>query len=205
MNVLTDEVTHPYWQFFLALEADLAVTTRYVELVQDNFNAYSIEFAKILLSASSEVDVVCRVLAAQIGVQPPPDSIKEHRNAILGQYPRFYTITIDVPRYGLALRPWASWEMDESPPWWKGYNAVKHHRNTSYADANLQNALHSVAGLFAVVLYLYHDDLFRDSLTPWPSLLSIEARPTALSLEDRYRLPDFGHFGGTSQVTSPEE
>jgi hypothetical protein len=37
--------THPYWQFFIALESDLDDTTRYVECCEDNFKTYSVAFA----------------------------------------------------------------------------------------------------------------------------------------------------------------
>ena len=186
---------HPHWQYFLALEADFAETTNYVEVVEDNFATYSVAYVKILLSASSEIDVVFRVIAEQLGTETAPESIKEHRDMMLRHYPKFHRVKVEVPRYGLTLRPWASWEMEESPSWWKAYNRVKHHRNSDYPEANLQNTLHSVAGLFAVLLYLYHDDLFSDALTPWPTLLAIERLDVAFSREDRYRLPDFGRFG----------
>src|SRR2546428_5789614 len=40
--------TYRYWQHFLALEADFAATSRYVEFSQQNFPTYSIEYAKLL-------------------------------------------------------------------------------------------------------------------------------------------------------------
>ena len=54
---------HPHWQYFLAIEADMENTTRYVQPTGDNFKTYSIEFASILLSAGSEIDVVAQVLS----------------------------------------------------------------------------------------------------------------------------------------------
>ena len=194
-SIWSNRVTHHHWQYFIALEADFAQTTNFVELVEDNFATYSIAYVKILLSASSEIDVVFRVIAAELGIEAPLKSIKDHREMMLRRYPKFHRVNVQIPRYDLALRPWASWEKEDSPSWWQAYNNVKHHRNSNYPDANLRNALDSVAGLFAALLYLYHDDLFSDALTPWPTLFTVERIDIAFSREDRYRLPDFGRFG----------
>ena len=54
--------SHPHWQYFIAIESDLERTGRYVEIAPANFKTYSIEFARILQSASSEVDVVSKLV-----------------------------------------------------------------------------------------------------------------------------------------------
>ena len=40
----------------------MRATTRYVEPTQDNFQTYSIEFVRFLLSTVGEIDVVAQVL-----------------------------------------------------------------------------------------------------------------------------------------------
>ena len=57
---------YSYWQYFLAIEADFAATARYVEICQDNFDTYSVEYAKLLLASSSETDVLCKVLCKEL-------------------------------------------------------------------------------------------------------------------------------------------
>ena len=47
-----------HWNYFLALDRDLEVVSRYVEFTKPNFNVYSIELAHLLFAAASEVDVV---------------------------------------------------------------------------------------------------------------------------------------------------
>lgn len=49
-----------HWNYFLALERDLELVTRYVEFSQQNFGVYSIEFAPPFFAASAEVDVVAK-------------------------------------------------------------------------------------------------------------------------------------------------
>ena len=45
-----------YWQHFLGLEDDLTKTSRYVAFDNNNENAFSVAFTKLLLAACSELD-----------------------------------------------------------------------------------------------------------------------------------------------------
>ncbi len=79
-----------------------------------------------------------------------------------------------LPRYGLTLTPWRSWDMPNNPPkWWTAYNKIKHHRDAEYHQANLQNALNAVGGLFVMVLYLYKIKAELGELVPTPMLLHV--------------------------------
>jgi len=40
-----------HWNYFFAIEDDLATLSRYVEFHEDNFTTYSIEIARILMTA----------------------------------------------------------------------------------------------------------------------------------------------------------
>lgn len=46
-----------HWNYFIALERDPELASRYVEFCPQNFEVYSIEFAHLLFAAASEVDV----------------------------------------------------------------------------------------------------------------------------------------------------
>jgi hypothetical protein len=96
-----------------------------------------------------------------------------------------------IPKYGIELTPWAKWENQKNPDWWKKYNNVKHERNAHFQDANLKNNLDSVAGLFCLVLYYYQRELYEFKLKPWTQLSSLENEPGYLLLETGYKLPDF--------------
>jgi hypothetical protein len=164
-------MSHPHWQYFIAIESDLERTGRYVEIAQDNFHTYSIEFARILLSASSEVDVVSKLVCEAINPSKSYKTIDDYRECMLSRYPKFPSFEITIPRYGLVRTPWQDWGRGRNPSWWKSYNNVKHERNKFFGEANLENAVDAVAGLFCVVL-AYNHDLLETS--PWPKLLTVE-------------------------------
>mgnify|MGYP001201090438 CR=1 FL=1 len=172
-------MSYPHWDYFLTLEVDLINLARYIEFSEKNFDTFSIELVRILLAASSEVDVVAKVLCQQIdpdflsriksGKRNP--SINDYKETILSKRPGVVNFRVELPRYGLTLLPWISWDKDgENPDWWKAYNSVKHERNNNFHQANLRNALNSVAGLFGLVLNLYSHENSNRELYPEPRL-----------------------------------
>lgn len=161
-----------HWNYFLAIQQDLEKVSRYVEFCKDNLNTYSIELAHILLSASSEVDVVLKQLCKIADPEGEYGSITHYKNTIVAHIPDMVNESISIPRYGLIHRPWENWNGENNPDWWRSYNKVKHQRNDHYSEANLQNVLNSVGALLITTVYYYkfafsveagHNVDFRDT------------------------------------------
>ena len=165
-------MSFPHWQYFLAIESDLEITARYVEVSQNNFRTYSVEYARILLSASAEVDVISKLLCQQLNPKLTYTNINDYRACIISHYSKFTSFKISIPRYGLERKPWQKWKDDENPSWWRSYNNVKHERSSHFGEANLENALDAVGGLFCLLIAYYRPYLWQ--LSPWPKLLHIE-------------------------------
>jgi hypothetical protein len=146
-----------HWNYFLAIESDLEKVSRYIEFTDNNYSAYSIELAHLLLTSASEVDVVtkgiCRFLVNNNRVQ----SINAYRTIVTQHLPEFVQEEVFVPRYNITLHPWSNWVNNENqnPLWWRSYNHVKHQRQAHFSDANLKNVLNAVAGLLIAVFYFY--------------------------------------------------
>src|SRR5712692_9245732 len=151
MTILTTK-TASHWNYFLAIERDLDVLSRYVEFHRDNFKCYSLEIARILLAAGAEADVVCKQLYQPGGSKS--DGIDTHRQHITKLFPSLPTFGVQIPQFGMTLRPWENWKSAKVPDWWAAYNKIKHQRDTHFHQANLHNALNALAVLFVVVLYL---------------------------------------------------
>lgn len=49
-----------------------------------------------------------------------------------------------------------------------GYNNVKHHRHTHFAEASLKYTLNAVAGLFVLLLFYYREEGQKGQLNPDP-------------------------------------
>lgn len=192
MAITTSPVAQ-HWNYFLALEDDLNRLARYLELAEANFSAYSIELARLLFSAASEVDVVAKQLCQRLQPNGQADNINAYRLGILSAHPEIAQSTVSLPKFGLTLTPWEQWGVGANPVWWRAYNNVKHHRHTHFAEASLKNTLNSLAGLFALLLFFYKDEAHNGTLSPQPTLFRITApfNVETLFFSDAtvYRLP----------------
>lgn len=182
-----------HWNYFLALEKDLEDVSRYVEFSTKNFRTYSIELAHLLLASASEFDVIAKGICGLFEPDSNAGNIHEYHEILMRHIPEVRKEKAFVPRFGLTLRPWMSWKTDQSPFWWRSYNKVKHQRDEHYTDANLKNALNSMAGLFIAILYYYKtkfaDELDSDDNREITRLLKPESE--LLRFSDNYY---YGHL-----------
>ncbi|MDL2122991.1 MAG: hypothetical protein LWX51_07895 [Deltaproteobacteria bacterium] len=177
----------PYWEYFLSIEADLITCTRYIEFIEDNFETYSIEFARIIMAASSEFDTVAKDLCANINSTQKPKRINEYYGIITTRFSKFTSIEVQIPRYSISLKPWIDWSSTKSPDWWsKGYNKIKHDRTNNFSKACLLNALLSTTGLLAGILYYY-----KAAYTTYPQIDAFNA-PKLFSIKDSSPIPIMG-------------
>jgi hypothetical protein len=150
-----------HWNYYLALEKDLEVVSRYIEFVEPNFAVYSIELARLLFAAASETDVVAQRLCKFTS----PDlcktemNINDYKAILKASLPTVIDTEVFVPRYGLSFKPWINWAGDENPKWWRSYNKVKHNRDESFDQATLQNVLNALGALLILTLNFYSFEL----------------------------------------------
>jgi hypothetical protein len=156
-----------YWNYFIALEKDIDNITRYVEFNHDNEATYSIEFAKLLMAASSEVDVIMKDICTIYNMKN--DCISNYRKCIQKNIPDMIEEEYFIERYSINCKPWGNWNQSVinkltthsekfdrdklNPDWWNSYNNVKHHRNTFFREANLINTLNAVGALLICNIY----------------------------------------------------
>lgn len=144
-----------HWNYFLALESDVVRLSRFIEFREDNFGTYSIELARLLMTAAAEADVVAKLVCKTLKPASPRRNIAHYASIILPAEPKLVRLTILIPRFGLTLQPWISWKPDAPPMWWTANNQVKHHRDTGFHEANLGNVLNAVSGLFSLTIFHY--------------------------------------------------
>lgn len=157
-------MSEPSWRYFLSLEADLEHTTRYVEPCAANFGTYSIEFARLLLAACTEVEVVARDLCTAAGTRAT--KMDEYRTVLIKEYPHIHEIKIRVPRFALTFEPFSAWALGKSPAWWSEHQSVKHDRGSSFHLASALRCFEATSGLLALLAYLHQPKLFKAQLEP---------------------------------------
>lgn len=86
-NVNTSYV---HWNYYIALEQDLSKTSRFIEFSEANFKTYSIELAHLFLAASSEIDVVLKLLCNIKNNNKAHKNINDYKKTIAEVLPHFY-------------------------------------------------------------------------------------------------------------------
>lgn len=159
---LTEKQVLNYWSYAEMLNEELGNTKRFVEPTKDNYNTYSMEYTKIILSACSEIEVVCRLICEIIDdskdYTSKNNSIKMHglSKTLFGRFPNIYKAKQNIPFQHEAVCPFKEWKNSlQRLSWWDAYNNIKHARYNCFSQSTLINALNSVAALIILNSYLY--------------------------------------------------
>jgi len=171
-----------HWNYFIALEADLESLARFIEFVEQNFSTFSIEIARLLQSACSEVDVLAHQLCVHFEPSTKAESIDQYRSILRREIPELESTIVQVPRYGLSLTPWSNWQSNGTPSWWSDHNKVKHRRSEYFGRANLKNVLNASAGLLLLIVCFYRLKTNVKFLDPPPSLFTPDRSFAAVEL-----------------------
>lgn len=158
MIVRTPVSTH--LNYFSCLEDDLLQLSRWIEFSAENEAVYSIELARLLMTAAAEVDVVAKALCKEIDSKRKAESINVYQEVLTKTIPMLHQAEVEMPRFGMVFQPWSNWgEKEKNPPdWWQGNNKVKHQRSDHFFHANLKNVLNANAALLVLLLLLHSKD-----------------------------------------------
>lgn len=174
-----------HWNYFLSLEEDFLHISRYIQFHKDNNETYSIEFARLILAACSEVDVVAKAITKNMGSSTA--NIHEHMSVLLPAYPGIPQHKIFMDRFGMEVTPWENWGQGKAPDWWNSHNAIKHDRGNHFKEANLRTTFRSIAGLFTLLIY-YLRRIGAIEVHPIPRVLSTEDNLTSFVTDPRRRM-----------------
>ena len=176
-----------HWRYFLSMEREFTECLRYVEFTEEQRDVYSFEFARLLLLACAELDVVLKVICSHIDSTSSADSIGQYFLGLDTKY-EVPAEKVLVSRFTLALLPFQGWDRDSPPSWWTAHNKVKHRRHESFHLASAINSLQALAGLFVANLILLNEISLLDSVAEGPILLGREHAPGLLLLEGGYQV-----------------
>lgn len=181
--------TKLHWNYFLALEQDMGSVSRYIEFCEPNFSVYSIELARLLFAAASEVDVVAKLLCKLLNPTAPRENINHYKSVLLPAFPNLPRTEIFVPRYGLSFKPWANWTGDQNPGWWRSCNKVKHERAAHFNQATLKHSLNALGALLTLVFHYYSYKLATrsgETLEPKTTTSQLVPESSLIRLDDGF-------------------
>ena len=179
----------PFWNYFRLLERDLDACFQYVAPTAEHYAVYSDRFSQVILLACSEIENALGAFAHAARCEPFPRGIGAFQGCVLGRFPAFCSMKVELPRFSLTIEPWKGWTADAPPDWWtSGYNKIKHDRLGHPGAPSLHRAISSVGGLLVVLLHYY--TLMHGEQCMMPSDLA----PTVFVPVDEHS------FGGESGV-----
>lgn len=161
--LIYNEFISNYWNYYLILEERVISSFRYVELNENNFKTYSIEFLSLLLSIGSEVDVAFKEV---LNISNDNKSgIKKYLNGVSQNHPEIIEIEVKTITGNIKFKPFMT-DKSGTLQWWKIYNSLKHNRTEKYQDATLQYVLYALGGLFALEMYHFKQMYLANKESP---------------------------------------
>jgi hypothetical protein len=182
------EQTKIHWNYFLAIQQDFELISRYIEFTEENNKTFSIELARIIMSSSQEIDVVMKRICNLLGVENT-ENINDYRKVIKEKLPELIDEKIFIAKYGMKSQPWQNWSGDSNPIWWKANNLIKHQRTEHFKEANLQNAFNSLGALLIVNFYFYKlekENKTKDKISPKDVTRELDCKNSFIKLQDNY-------------------
>lgn len=179
-----------HWNYFISIEQDFEKLSRYIEFTESNNTTFSIELARLLITAAQEVDVIMKDLCKILDDNSSADSIGGYKQVINKILPDFNDETVYIPRFGMSSKPWSEWKNKEKHPiWWTANNKIKHRRTDFFERANFKNTFNAIGGLLITTLYYYKKKTEKENKTEmdWMELTGMLIPKTSLfKLDDNY-------------------
>lgn len=194
------QATNIHWNYFLSLEIDFHTTSRYVEPCDSNNDTFSIEFARLIMAATQEVDVVMKAWCMLIDANASASGINRYHQVLDGRINDLMQEEVSIRRFGMTSRPWGSWQVGWPPEWWTSNNKIKHHRETEFHRATLKNAYNSLSGLLVAIAYFYYEEKW----TANPSTSWWDVTDDLCPDRNLFRLSDDRYRGAIVMGGSPE-
>lgn len=162
IGMTRDDFLKVYWKQYRLMEREFVLTDDYVSIDKDNYDTFSTQYTKLLLTICSEIDSIVEVLCS-LHEDRIPKGIKNKLDALIEEYPNLknYRVNTRYPYDIKNISPLVKFS-DSVSDWWQAYNMIKHNRLGSneagrfnYTKANLKNVLYAIAALYILNRNLY--------------------------------------------------
>lgn len=142
-----------YWRYYLLLEKKFIDTLNYVELAEENFSTYSVEYAHQLLTIGSELDTFFKIYCG-FNLNDRKN-IMDYTRYIMSDYPQIPNQVVEIYDTELTLTPyeeWSQWSIQSGNllSWWDAYNLIKHNRQENITKASMGNVVTALAALHLI-------------------------------------------------------
>lgn len=138
------------------LEKRFMDSIEFVELHEDNFNAFSNGYALLLQAIGAELDTVFKEFCGFNTADRK--TIADYAQYILSSIPDIINQKIGVQEYDIEIQPFMNWSVNQPAqtlPWWGAFTDIKHNRFDRLQQAKQENVLNILGALYLVeMMYL---------------------------------------------------
>lgn len=140
-----------YVNYFAMLEDRLVNTEKYVAFEKDNLKTYSLEFVSIINDCGSLINGFCVELCKLEEPKKYEYDIRDYKKYIKKHYNQYIENNVYCGRF--TLMPWQRLKLkkENSPKWWGIYNSIKHGGSAQFKEANLENTISCMSGMFSLL------------------------------------------------------
>ena len=150
------ELSQNHWKYYLMLEKHFVESIEFVELHEDNFDAFSNGYALLIQAIGAELDTVFKELCGFNTTDRK--TIADYAQHILTNIPDIKNQKISVQEYDIEIQPFMNWDINQpgqSLQWWGAFTDVKHNRYAQLKQAKQENVLNILGALYLIeMLYL---------------------------------------------------
>ncbi len=144
------QANHTSWSCFSALEQELEDSKAFIEIHKDNYHLVSEKYESIVMKACAEIENIYQQLSGKaLAVK---QNISTYIHSITDHCKDFFNTEILMPMHNENIKPWSACAEGKEPEFWSIYHALKH--TGAVGIATLKHAIHSLAGLFSLLLAL---------------------------------------------------
>lgn len=142
-----------YIRAYELIQKDLIELFDYVEPDDRNLPTYSFRIHELFVRTCIELEANFKAILKENGYQKSGNwNISDYRKIQASHFLSDYQVKLPLWRTGTkVLTPFQDWTSNGKPTWYQEYHAAKHDRHSSFAKANFENLLNSVAGLVVVL------------------------------------------------------
>ena len=138
------------------LEKRFVESIEFVELHEDNFDAFSNGYALLIQAIGAELDTVFKEFCGFTTTDRK--TIADYAQYILTHTQDIKNQKISVQEYDIEIQPFMNWDINQpgqSLQWWGAFTDVKHDRYEQLKQAKQENVLNILGALYLIeMLYL---------------------------------------------------
>jgi hypothetical protein len=143
-----------YIRPFLLIQDDLIKIFEYVDPRYDNRNTYSYRIHELLQRTCIEIESNFKAILKANTYSPKEKNwnIKHYKKINKTHHLDEYKVQIPLwAERDKRFQPFGEWKISSDLSWYQAHNHSKHDSHTNFKEANLENLVNAVSGLFVLL------------------------------------------------------